>query len=42
MKRFNIYLAGAMQGISFDESNIWRKEITAILNAYRNEVKYMI
>lgn len=40
MKRFNIYLAGAMQGISFEESNVWRKEITTILNAYRNEVKY--
>ena len=37
---FNIYLAGAMQGISFDESNVWRKEITAILNAYKHEVKY--
>lgn len=40
MKRFNIYLAGAMQGISFEESNVWRKEITTILNAYKNEVKY--
>lgn len=37
---FNIYLAGAMQGISFEESNVWRKEITTILNSYRNEVKY--
>ncbi|WP_448902230.1 nucleoside 2-deoxyribosyltransferase domain-containing protein [Eubacterium sp.] len=40
MKKYNIYLAGAMQGISFDESNVWRKEITTILNSYRNEVKY--
>ena len=40
MKKYNIYLAGAMQGISFDESNVWRKEITAILSTYKHEVKY--
>lgn len=27
MKDFNIYLAGAMQGIGFDESNTWRNNI---------------
>ena len=32
MKKFSIYLAGAMSGISFEESNAWRKNITKLLN----------
>lgn len=43
MKRFNIYLAGAMQGISYKESNIWRMEITTNLQNYASyRTKYNV
>lgn len=39
MREFKVYLAGAMSGISFEESNAWRKNITRSLNNTYADIK---
>lgn len=36
MKNFKIYLAGQMSGISFEDSDAWRKDVKHYFNAYKH------
>lgn len=40
MNTFNIYLAGAMSGLTFEEQNNWRKTVSGILSRY--DSKYCV
>ena len=39
MNKFEIYLAGKMGGLTFEEMNGWREEITKIFNQYTDRIK---
>lgn len=39
MKEFNIYLAGAMQDVDFDESNNWRKQLIKMFKYTYSNIK---